>query len=75
MKLALIGGGGVRTVFFCQSLAKYAAKLGFEDLSFMDTDREKLHIFGNLAKYAVSKTDNLKVILTDSFEEAVTDTD
>ena len=75
MKLALIGGGGVRTVFFCQSLAKYAARVGIEELRLMDTDREKLHIFGNLAKYAVSKTDNLKVILTNSFEEAVTDTD
>lgn len=75
MKLALIGGGGVRTVFFCQSLAKYAARVGIDELRLMDTDHEKLHIFGSLAKYAVSETENLKVVLTESIEEAVADVD
>lgn len=75
MKLALIGGGGVRTVFFCQSLAKYAERVGITELRLMDTDPEKLHIFGNLAKYAISENSNLKVELTESFEEAVTDVD
>lgn len=75
MKIALIGGGGVRTVFFCQSLAKYAARVGIDELCLMDIDHEKLHIFGNLAKYAVRETDSLKVELTESFEEAVTGAD
>lgn len=75
MKIALIGGGGVRTVFFCQSLAKYAEKVGIDELWLMDIDHEKLHIFGNLAKYAISRTSNLKVELTESFEEAVTGAD
>ncbi len=75
MKMALIGGGGVRTVFFCQSLAKYAEKAGIDELRLMDTDVEKLHIFGNIAKYAVKDTEYLKIILTDSVEEAVQDAD
>lgn len=75
MKIALIGGGGVRTVFFCQSLAKYAGRVGIDELWLMDVDREKLHIFGNLAKYAIRETENLKVELTESFEEAVTGAD
>lgn len=75
MKMALIGGGGVRTVFFCQSLAKYAEKAGIEELRLMDTDAEKLHIFGNIAKYAVRETSCLNIVLTNSVEEAVTDTD
>ena len=75
MKMALIGGGGVRTVFFCQSLAKYAEKAGIEDLRLMDTDEEKLQIFGNIARYAVWKTSSLNIILTDSIEEAVADAD
>lgn len=75
MKMALIGGGGVRTVFFCQSLAKYAEKAGIEELRLMDTDEEKLQIFGNIARYAVRKTSSLNIILTDSIEEAVADAD
>lgn len=75
MKMALIGGGGVRTVFFCQSLAKYAKKAGIDELRLMDTDAEKLHVFGNIAKYAISETEELKVVLTNSIEEAVTDVD
>lgn len=75
MKLALIGGGGVRTVFFCQSLAKHAEKVGIDELYLMDQDPEKLHIFGNLAKYSIREYANLKVELTESFEEAVTNAD
>lgn len=75
MKMALIGGGGVRTVFFCQSLAKYAEKAGIDELRLMDSDAEKLHIFGNIAKYAVRETQKLKVVLTNSVEDAVIDVD
>lgn len=75
MKMALIGGGGVRTVFFCQSLAKYAEKAGIDELRLMDTDAEKLHIFGNIAKYAVRETEYLNIVLTNSVEDAVKDVD
>lgn len=75
MKLALIGGGGVRTIFFCQSLAKYADKVGIDEIRLMDKDAEKLNTFGLLAKYAIRESHNLKVVLTESFEEAVTDVD
>lgn len=75
MKMALIGGGGVRTIFFCQSLAKYAKRVGIDEIRLMDTDAEKLHIFGNIAKYAVRETPYLNVVLTDSVEDAVKDVD
>ncbi len=75
MKMALIGGGGVRTVFFCQSLAKYADKAGIDELRLMDINPEKLHIFGNIAKYAVRETEYLKIVLTNSIEDAVRDVD
>ncbi|MEG1275894.1 MAG: glycoside hydrolase, partial [Ruthenibacterium sp.] len=75
MKMALIGGGGVRTVFFCQSLAKYADRLGITELRLMDNDAEKLNMFGRLAQFAVSQSSNLKITLTESIEEAVSAVD
>lgn len=75
MKMALIGGGGVRTVFFCQSLAKYADQLGIDELRIMDIDSEKLHIFGYLASYAIRDLCRTRVVLTESFADAVTDVD
>lgn len=75
MKLALLGGGGVRSVFFAQSIAKYAARLNITELALMDCDEEKLSLFGTLSQYAVSGISTLKVTLTTSVEEAVTGAD
>lgn len=80
MKLALIGGGSVRTVYFVRSFALYAKRLGFESLSIMDNDAEKLRIFGGLARYegqaiAAQQGINLAITLTDDFTAAVTDAD
>lgn len=75
MKLAFIGGGGVRTVFFCESIAKYAAKFNITELAMMDSDPQKLYTFGALAKYAIKDVPNLKVTLTTSVDEAVTGAD
>lgn len=75
MKLALIGGGGVRSVFFAQSIARHAEKLNITELALMDIDEEKLSIFGTLGQYVASGISNLKVTLTTSAEEAVTNAD
>ena len=75
MKLAFIGGGGVRTVFFCQSIKKYVKVFGISELSLMDNDPEKLYTFGALAKYACSDVKELNITLTTSVEEAVTGAD
>jgi len=75
MILALIGGGGVRTVFFCQSLAKYAEKLDITELRLMDDNEEKLDMFGFLSTFAVKEWTNVKITLTTSLLEAVQDAD
>ncbi len=49
MKLTVIGGGGVRSMFLAKSIAQKAAGLHITKLVFMDTDEEKLRIYGGLA--------------------------
>jgi 6-phospho-beta-glucosidase len=75
-KLALIGGGSVRTYYFVESLIKFYEKLGIGRLSIMDNDPERLRYFGGLALYLIKKAESsLKVELTDSLTDAVTDAD
>lgn len=50
MKLAVIGGGGVRSMFLAKSLAQKAGALGITSLAFMDNDETKLNIYGKMAK-------------------------
>ena len=54
MKLTVIGGGGVRSMFLAKSLAQSAQRLGIRTLSFMDNDPEKLRIYGEMAKKIAS---------------------
>lgn len=49
MKLAVIGGGGVRSMFLAKSIAQRADELNIEKLVFMDNDEEKLSVFGGMA--------------------------
>ena len=49
MKLAVIGGGGVRSMFLAKSIAQRADELNIEKLVFMDNDEEKLAVFGGMA--------------------------
>ena len=76
MKLAVIGGGGVRSMFLAKSIAQKAAELSITELVFMDSDGEKLRIYGGLAA-EVSKRLNpsLKFSLTEDASEAVRDAD
>ena len=48
MKLTVIGGGGVRSMFLAKSIAQRARDLHITELVFMDTDAEKLRIYGGL---------------------------
>jgi 6-phospho-beta-glucosidase len=71
-KLALIGGGSVRTYYFVESLIKFYEKLEIDRLYIMDNDPERLHYFGGLALNLIHKADcKLKVVLTENPIEAV----
>lgn len=49
MKLTVIGGGGVRSMFLAKSIAQRAKDLHITELVFMDNDPEKLRIYGGMA--------------------------
>lgn len=50
MKLAVIGGGGVRSMFLAKSIAGRAEKMGITELVFMDNNEQKLNIYGKMAR-------------------------
>lgn len=76
MKLAVIGGGGVRSMFLAKSIASRADELGITQLCFMDNDKEKLDIFGKMAKKVANLiAPELVFSLTTDSVEAVTDAD
>lgn len=76
MKLTVIGGGGVRSLFLAKSIAQKAAALHITELVFMDNDHEKLRIYGGLAAQ-VSKLlyPQLNFRLTTDAVDAVRDAD
>lgn len=76
MKLTVIGGGGVRSMFLAKSIAQRAKALNITELVFMDTDAEKLRIYGGLAAH-VSRILNpeLSFRLTTDAADAVADAD
>lgn len=74
MKMALIGGGSLRTPYFVESLAKYAPKLGIDELWIMDTDGEKLRLFAGLSAYLAKKDGSqVDIRLTEDPVEAIRD--
>lgn len=76
MKLTVIGGGGVRSMFLAKSLAQSAERLGIDTLHFMDNDAEKLRIFGGMAKkIALMIAPKLQFLCTTDAVEALTDAD
>lgn len=76
MKLAVLGGGGVRSPFLAKSIALGAEETGITEVVFMDIDEEKLYSYGVLAK-RISEMINpsLAFSLTLSAEEALKDAD
>lgn len=76
MKLTVIGGGGVRSMFLAKSIAQKAEQLNIDRLVFMDNDSEKLNIYGKMAKKVAELLyPSLKFELTENAEEAIKDAD
>ncbi len=76
MKISVIGGGGVRSMFLAKSLAQSSEELGFDEVVFMDNDEKKLNIYGKMAAEVVRRLKpDLKFSLTTDPVEAVKDAD
>lgn len=76
MKITVIGGGGVRSMFLAKSIAQKAQRLHIDELCFMDNNEQKLRIYGGMAAHvAALLCPNLKFSTTTNAVEAVTDAD
>jgi len=71
MKLAIIGGGGVRAPLFVQSALKRAARLDLTEICLMDTDAAQLQLIGALcAELARRDGSGVRITTTTAVEEA-----
>ncbi len=76
MKLTVIGGGGVRSMFLAKSIAQRAADLHIETLVLMDNNKQKLRIYGKMAKRTAYQIQpSLQVLLTTDPIAAIQDAD
>jgi len=76
MKLAVLGGGGVRSPMLAKSIMNRAGLLGIDKVVFMDNSSEKLRIYGGLAKRIAGMIDSdISFTLTTDPVEAVKDAD
>ncbi len=76
MKLAVIGGGGVRSMFLAKSIAQKAAQLNITRLVFMDNNERKLGIYGKMAQQVAHRiNDKIDFSLTCDAVEALRDAD
>lgn len=76
MKLAVLGGGGVRSPFLAKSLACGAAAADITEVVFMDIDQNKLSKYGKIAqKISQMIAPSLSFTLTTDAEEALTGAD
>ncbi len=55
IKLTVIGGGGVRSMFLARSLVNQAEELKIEKIVFMDNNETKLGIFGEMARQTAKR--------------------
>jgi len=73
MKLALIGGGGVRAPLFVQSALRRAERLGLTEICLMDIDEGQLELMGALCGELARRAGNaVSVTRTTSADEAFT---
>lgn len=73
MKLALIGGGGVRSPLFVISALRRVGKLPIEELCLMDIEPRRLEMFGGLCQELVHRAgDPFKLTLTTDPRRALT---
>lgn len=76
MKITVIGGGGVRSMFLAKSIAQKAEKLHIDELCFMDNNEKKLNIYGGMASHVAKLLcPEMKFSLTTDAVEAVTNAD
>lgn len=76
MKLAVIGGGGVRAVYLAKAIVSKAKKLNIDKVVLMDNNSEKLKIYGNLAIGVAKSIDSsIDFIITTDPVEALKDAD
>ena len=55
MKITVLGGGGVRSPFLAKSLISNAERVGLTEIVFMDSNEEKLNIYGKIAEKIAKK--------------------
>ena len=67
MKIAVVGGAGVRTPLLVHGLA--SSDLPISEVALFDTDRDRLRVIGSLAQ---RKADSVRVAMCESVREAVT---
>lgn len=70
VKLALIGGGGVRAPLFVQSALRRAARIGLDEICLMDVDVRQLELFGALCR-ELARREGASVVVTTTTEAAV----
>ena len=58
MKITVIGGGGVRSMFLAKSLVQRAKELDFTEIVFMDNNEKKLNIYGKMAAQVAKRIDS-----------------
>ncbi|MDD6728526.1 MAG: 6-phospho-beta-glucosidase [Eubacteriales bacterium] len=76
MKITVIGGGGVRSMFLAKSIAQKAERLKIDELCFMDNNSQKLKIYGGMASHVARLLcPEMKFTLTENAVEAVKDAD
>lgn len=76
MKIAVIGGAGVRTVIFINGLLKRYRKLHIDEVVLYDIAQEKLAVIGRLCQHVVDrKQEALKVRVAKDAVDAITGAD
>lgn len=76
MKIAVIGGAGVRTVIFVNGLLDRYKGLNIDKVVLFDIDQEKLQIIGKLCKHVVKRrNEDLVIEVAGDAVEAITGAD
>lgn len=76
MKIAVIGGAGVRTVIFINGLLLRYKNLSIDEVVLYDTNLEKLEIIGKLCNHVIKrKNKDLKLSITDNAIDAISGAD
>jgi 6-phospho-beta-glucosidase len=76
MKIAVIGGAGVRTVIFINGLLTRYKDLNIDKVVLYDINQEKLQIIGKLCKHVINRRkEELQLEIADNAVDAITGAD